>query len=96
MFTLQSKTHEIDVMFNHYNPGYVKLNGKTELRPFTRCVVWVDEWPKLYGLSICHPVDQFCKNTGRKLALADAIKDLPREKRRVFWQEYFRARGKVD
>lgn len=43
----------------------------------------------LLGYSYCNPVDQFNRQTGRKLALTRAIEELPREERAEVWRAYF-------
>jgi hypothetical protein len=42
------------------------------------------------GESSCHHRDHFCKETGRKLSLARAMKNanLPKEERKVIWEIY--------
>lgn len=47
------------------------------------------------GFAICDPSDNFCKNTGRKLALTRALKslDVNYELRTRFWDAYFTARN---
>lgn len=40
------------------------------------------------GISVCHPVDNFCRSTGRKLALTDALSGIDKETRTVIWKEY--------
>lgn len=44
----------------------------------------------LVGIAKCSPKDKYCKNTGRKLALADAMSylSLPKEARRAFGVAY--------
>ena len=51
-----------------------------------------------FGHTKLHPNDNFCKNTGRKISFARALKDadMDKEERKLFWQEYFKARGKVN
>lgn len=49
----------------------------------------------LQDLALCHPSDQFNKAKGRKLSLARAIEELPREERRQIWAAYFAATGGV-
>ena len=46
--------------------------------------------------ALCNPKDQFCKATGRKIALARALKNMNFDKpsRRQFWAEYFRLTNK--
>lgn len=43
------------------------------------------------GRSICHPSDRFNKETGRKRALADALKNsgFNYDQRKVVWEAYF-------
>ena len=40
------------------------------------------------GISLCSIKDNFCKETGRKIALTRAIRKLPREVRQLVWAEY--------
>ena len=50
------------------------------------------------GRSICHPKDSFCKETGRKRALADALKmgNYGVFERKTIWSAYLnRPRGQV-
>jgi len=44
------------------------------------------------GSSLCSSRDNFCKETGRKIALARAIRDLPRDVRQLVWADYFSRR----
>jgi len=46
------------------------------------------------GLALVHPNDQFCKRTGRKVALAKAMADLPRNYRKAIWDGYFEVVGR--
>lgn len=58
-----------------------------ENRRFTICTV--EDGERMFvGQAICHPKDQFCKAIGRKIALADAIRGLPKEERKTIWDEY--------
>lgn len=43
-----------------------------------------------FGSASCHPGDQFNKRIGRKLAMARALKPLPRNLRQQIWAEYFK------
>lgn len=40
------------------------------------------------GMAVCHPVDNFCRATGRKKALAYALHPLSKEVRTAVWREY--------
>ncbi len=44
----------------------------------------------VYGTALCHAKDHFCKDTGRKLSLARALKkaDIPKAERTVIWELY--------
>lgn len=44
----------------------------------------------LFGEAECHPLDNFDRRIGRRLALTRAIEELPRETRKEIWQEYWR------
>ena len=48
---------------------------------------------KAVGIAFCHPVDQYDRNTGRKLALSRALHSFPREERAAFWIAYYQKRG---
>lgn len=50
--------------------------------------------PLALGRAICAKGDNFCKNTGRKIALSRAIKDYDKPTRKKIWDAYFEARGK--
>jgi hypothetical protein len=67
---------------------------------FTYCQIYPIGWQRweakkdwLDGYAWCHPQDQFCKKTGRKIALARALRDLPRWARKRIWEEYFKVQG---
>lgn len=40
--------------------------------------------------AICHPMDQFNRSTGRKIALTKVIATWPRGVRRLVWDAYWR------
>ncbi len=40
------------------------------------------------GMAICHPGDNFCRASGRKKAMAEALFTLPKEIRQLVWAEY--------
>lgn len=42
----------------------------------------------MVGVAACNPKDNFCKNTGRKIALARAVKDYPKDVRTAVWDYY--------
>ena len=43
------------------------------------------------GVAECHPNDQFCKATGRKVALAKALQNWTEDRwtRKLVWDKYF-------
>ena len=48
-----------------------------------------------FGMARCSAGDIFCRETGRKLAMARALKDLDKPVRTAIWQAYFqRTNGK--
>jgi len=40
------------------------------------------------GMAVCHPVDNFCRATGRKKALAYGLHSLSKELRTAVWSVY--------
>ena len=65
---------------------------------YTHClIVNVEEPEKNYGgYASCSLADNFCRATGRKIALARAIRGLfNREERKAFWAAYWEERKKV-
>jgi hypothetical protein len=61
----------------------------------TICVVCRDNVRGLsVGEAVCKPPDNFCKATGRKIALKRAIAFASRSERREIWQNYFRVCNK--
>lgn len=40
------------------------------------------------GISVCNPIDNFCRATGRKRALRYALYSLDKGIRRAIWDEY--------
>jgi len=43
------------------------------------------------GVADCSAADQFCRATGRKLALTRAVAELPKHVRKALWDGYWRA-----
>ena len=79
----------------------VALNSR---RRYTTCTIRTEEGSRLVErISICNPVDTFCKSTGRIRALTDALTTLSlsvcggfqsvnrKNLRRVAWMAYFEA-----
>ena len=66
-------------------------NDAEETRGRTICDITEKGTKKVLfsGISLCSSRDNFCKETGRKIALTRAISRLPREVRQLIWAEYF-------
>lgn len=61
----------------------------------TYCKIRIEDFVTAMGSAECSFNDNFCRNTGRKIALSRAlIKLFPddRDKRKLFWDAYFEAR----
>lgn len=93
-FTYNGQTFEIQ--FRYYEFDDQTIKGKV-----TCCCIVAPGMLGLvretYGIAQCHPDDQFCKETGRKIALRRALaksfhvfdKDERKNLRRAAWQAYF-------
>ncbi|KKK50546.1 hypothetical protein LCGC14_3123920, partial [marine sediment metagenome] len=68
-------------------------------RARTTCYIYRDnlKYLKADGTAWCSRKDQFNRNTGRKLALERALESagFDKPKRTLFWEAYFKKRGKV-
>jgi len=60
----------------------------------TICVIGVGDYHLSSGMADCSVSDQFCRATGRKLALTRAVAELPKHVRKAIWEGYWRATGK--
>ncbi len=57
----------------------------------TRCIIKQSDEILAVGETLCSQNDNFCRETGRKISLARALKELyptQKEKRAEFWAEY--------
>ncbi len=97
MFFVKIKRREFQVRFRHEN----------EYHRYTVCEIKHGYKTVAIGAAECHPKDNFCKETGRKLALARALQILfpnkrkkrskvVQARRRLFWQAYAEKRGGFD
>ena len=98
MFFVKIKRREFQVRFRHEN----------EYHRYTICNIKRGDEIVAEGMAECHPKDNFCKDTGRKLALARALQILfpskkgkkrsiaTRARRRAFWNAYAEKRGGFD
>jgi len=81
--------NSLRVRFKHDMP-----NGRTY------CILDEDKpiGLRVVGQAKCHPGDMYCKNTGRKVALAKALRvaAFPRTVRGIVWNGYFAKRGKTN
>ena len=96
MFNVTIKEKEYKVKFDH-------RRGYSVLKDSTRCTI--DnivkkryEYRVSYGKAYLHPKDNYDKNFGRKLSLARALKNggFNTKERTLFWEAYFKTRGKVN
>lgn len=100
MFKLNVDNKELKVVFRY---GMEKVQRKN--KRYTECMLFeytgeVNSRKTYRELAsykeFCSPLDNFDKNTGRKLALANLLKQLnySRGVRILFWDAYFKASGK--
>jgi len=75
-----------EMFFKHHNNGR-RVGRRTEC--FIRHTRERARHLVLSGCAYCHPHDNYCKETGRKIALARALERVRRDDRRLFWQAYF-------
>ena len=103
MFFVKVKRREFQVRFRHEN-----VYNRYTICKITMCKILRGEKIVAEGMAECHPKDNFCKDTGRKLSLARALQTLyPNKKgkkrskatqarRRVFWDAYAEKRGGIE
>lgn len=101
MFRLEDST---EVTFHHSKLLVDTIQGSLGVKlprryqkletylPVTLCIVESKDKVRV-GVAVCSPSDVYDRNRGRKEALADAIRVLPKEDRVRFWLAYFEARG---
>ena len=70
---------EVDFRHCHGHPTY------------TLCRILVGDRYLTNGAARCSASDQFCRATGRKLALTRAVAELPKHVRKAIWEGYWRA-----
>lgn len=93
MLRVKRGSDEIEVRFDHKVCGPNEIEGITgtcvdEDRRCSLATVSLNGNPVGRGMAICHPVDNFCRATGRKKALAYAVFPLSKELRKAIWHEY--------
>jgi len=77
----------------------VPVRFTTAIVDLTPASPWSDSlayMKQTIGMTLCSPSDQFCRKTGRKIALQRALVEYSRETRAAFWQEYWRSVGKME
>ena len=61
----------------------------------TICIIKKNNVPERAGIARCSKKDNFCRETGRKISLARAVKIYDKETRREIWETYLnRGNGK--
>ena len=90
MFFVKIKRREYQVRFRHENT----------FNRYTVCKIFRGDEMVAEGVAECHPKDNFCKGTGRKLSLSRALQMLcpnkigkkrskaTKAKRQLFWDAY--------
>lgn len=89
MLHVPTSKGEAHISFQHFT--------KDEQYPRTLCRIWFDlnKDAASAGAAYCHPKDNFCKATGRKIALRRVlvVAKLPRQDREAIWREYLNTQG---
>lgn len=99
MLRVKTDHGDIEVRFGHKWMTPTEISNMTceddKIDDDRRCSLASLRWAVLSdgknfaeGLAICHSHDNFCKATGRKLALADAMTGIDVEIRTAIWQVY--------
>ena len=97
--TFKYEDKQYRIIFKH-NTRYALPTDPNVMVKGTRCDIEIP-FPETAGTtyhpmvySYCHPSDNFCKETGRKLALAKALRSYSRKFRTAAWEAYLeRPRG---
>ena len=80
MFEIAIENKVLKVSFEHFPPRW------------TYCHIQSDNDVELFrGEARVSSLDQYCKETGRRVSLTYAIKGRPRAERKLFWTAYFQA-----
>lgn len=96
MLRVKTDQGDIEVRFDHKWLTSIEIENMTgEDNKYVkdrRCSLVLIRWDGkdfAEGLAICHSHDNFCKATGRKLALEDALLTMCSPKiRTAIWEEY--------
>lgn len=71
----------LDIKFNYPDPT-------SPANPITKCFILEDGKEIASAICVTHENDNFCKETGRRLALSRAIKGFTKEVRAAIWETY--------
>jgi beta-mannanase len=90
--TLKEKDYYVD--FQHENhtqdaPGLFETPESS-----TTCTISIGEEVVNRGKATLCRKDQYCRATGRKVAMTRALKSFPKQVRKEFWATYFKASNK--
>jgi hypothetical protein len=97
MFQVKVDNVEYKVEFKHFNPA----NGRVAF-PGTDCLIYTEDEESLFvkGETNLHPTDwhSYRKNFGRRESMKRALKEAfpgteNKPIRKLFWMEYYKARG---
>ena len=81
-----------------YNLRWHYITEEKTKKKATHCHIYCDGiMDGSIGITVCSKKDNFCKDTGRKIALTRALSTYPRKFRREVWQAYHnRKKGILD
>lgn len=93
MLRIKNGSDEVKIMFDHMwrGPGEInKLAGSCtgDYRRCTLVTIDINDEFVCQGVAVCHPGDNFCRATGRKQALKNAVSSLSKSLRSAIWSEY--------
>lgn len=93
MLTFRNGDDTIGIRFIHKTFKPFEIEGLTgvsvgEDRRGSVSIIYLNSNEISRGVSICHPLDNFCRSTGRKKALVDALYSHGKIFRTLIWREY--------
>lgn len=93
MLRITRGSDQIEVRFDHMFCGPHEIKGLTgiDVEADRRCslvTININDCFVSKGMIVCHPGDNFCRSTGRKKALAIALKSLSKVARTAVWTQY--------
>ncbi len=91
MYTVDVGDKQYKVVFGHYHAG----TDGSKSKAITFCIINSNGHFVSDGLAACSWADNFSRSIGRKISLSRALKSAfdKKEVRRLFWENYFAARG---